>query len=254
MADPQQGQTHSAAFPAPPPFFKNFTAENLSRLKDFQQRGATKGAEDAGPANGCETEDLPDELRYLIPPAPPADGRYRSFGDQYDIADRLPSLEDQGIEQLYPSQPRSPAAGESDGTRSEWTLDRAVTLRKMAESLLLNFMELVGVLAVSPEQYGRKIEDLRKIFINAHHLLNEYRPHQARETLILMMEEQLERSRAETAGIMRMKEKVESILSDLASSFADLEPGEKKRGRPADKKLERHRQIWDSLDEVLGGG
>jgi mediator of RNA polymerase II transcription subunit 7 len=70
------------------------------------------------------------------------------------IADRLPSLEDQGIEQLYPSQLRSPSVNESDGTQSEWTLDRAMTLRKMAESLLLNFMELVGVLAVSPEQVG----------------------------------------------------------------------------------------------------
>ncbi|KAH0536237.1 hypothetical protein FGG08_006883 [Glutinoglossum americanum] len=246
MADAQQGHTHSAAFPAPPPFFKHFTAENLSRLKDIQG----DKTQDSGSAN--EAENIPDDLRYLIPPAPPDDGRYRSFGDQYDIADRLPTLEDQGIEQLYSSQPRSPSANELDGTQSEWTLDRAVTLRKMAESLLLNFMELVGVLAVSPEQYGRKIEDLRKIFINTHHLLNEYRPHQARETLILMMEEQLERSRAETAGIKRMKEKVESILSDLASSFSGLEPPEKQGRGPVNKTLEKHGQIWDALDEVLG--
>jgi mediator of RNA polymerase II transcription subunit 7 len=84
MADPQQGQTHSAAFPAPPPFFKNFTAENLARLKDFQRKAA-QSAEDAGSTSEGELENLPDELRYLIPPAPPADGRYRSFGDQYDV-------------------------------------------------------------------------------------------------------------------------------------------------------------------------
>jgi mediator of RNA polymerase II transcription subunit 7 len=68
-----------------------------------------------------------------------------------------------------------------------------------------------------------------------------------------MMEEQLERSRAETAGIKRMKEKVESILSDLTSSFNGLESSEKQGRKPVNISLERHRQIWDALDDVLGG-
>ena len=97
----------------------------------------------------------------------------------------------------------------------------------MAKSLLLNFLELVGVLSVNPEQYGRKIEDLRTLFINAHHLLNEYRPHQARETLILMMEEQLARSRAETDGIRNMKEKVDSILDGLGEQVDGLQAQQK---------------------------
>jgi hypothetical protein len=68
-----------------------------------------------------------------------------------------------------------------------------------------------------------------------------------------MMEEQLERSKAETEGILRMEEKVESILSQLASSFSDLEsPGRQERN-PGNKLLEKHGQIWDALDEVLGG-
>ncbi|KAI9765422.1 MAG: Mediator of RNA polymerase II transcription subunit 7 [Geoglossum simile] len=251
MAEPQQGHTHAAAFPAPPPFFRHFTTENLSRLKD--QRAGTQRAVSGGSTNQAELENLPDELRCLIPPIPPEDGRYWSFGDRYNITDRLPSLEDQGIRQIYPSQPRPPALNDIDGTQSEWTQDRAVILRRMAESLLLNFLELVGVLAISPSEFSRKIDDLRVIFINAHHLLNEYRPHQARETLILMMEEQLERSKAEAEGIMRMKEKVESILSELASSFNDLESPGRQGRNPGNKSLERHGQIWDALDEVLGG-
>ena len=57
--------------------------------------------------------------------------------------------------------------------------------------------------------------DLRTLFINFHHLLNEYRPHQARESLILMMKDQLERSRKETEGILKMKEEVEGVLEGL---------------------------------------
>ena len=57
--------------------------------------------------------------------------------------------------------------------------------------------------------------DLRTLFINFHHLLNEYRPHQARESLILMMRDQLERSRKETEGILKMKEEVEGMLEGL---------------------------------------
>lgn len=114
------------------------------------------------------------------------------------MIDTLPSLQEQGIEQLYPSPPDqrlqpqpqgqshgqsqgqsqgqsegqsqgqdeapdeipagtddAPAAATSmdgNGTQSEWTLDRAFYLQKIAKSLLLNFMELVGVLSVDPAQ------------------------------------------------------------------------------------------------------
>lgn len=64
-------------------------------------------------------------------------------------------------------------------------------------------------------QYAEKVQDLRNIFINFHHLLNEYRPHQARESLILMMQDQLDRSKAETEGILNMKTQVEAVLEGL---------------------------------------
>ena len=65
------------------------------------------------------------------------------------------------------------------------------------------------------EQYAEKVQDLRNLFINFHHLLNEYRPHQARESLILMMQDQLDRSKAETEGVLKMKAQVESVLEGL---------------------------------------
>ena len=39
-------------------------------------------------------------------------------------------------------------------------------------------------------QREQKIKDLSVLFINMHHLINEFRPHQARETLCVIMERQ----------------------------------------------------------------
>ena len=46
-----------------------------------------------------------------------------------------------------------------------------------------------------------------------HHLINQYRPHQARETLCLMMEEQLERVRRETDENRVAARRVDEVLA-----------------------------------------
>ncbi|MCJ1364487.1 Mediator of RNA polymerase II transcription subunit 7 [Acarospora aff. strigata] len=215
MADQQQQSgAISAAFPAPPPFYKHFTEQNLSRLKELQQKAQS---------------------------------------------------DDQGITQLYPSQPPAPPPATSTiatttvtNSTSEWTFDHAFHLRKLAKSLLLNFLELIGTLAVNPEHYGRKIEDLRTLFINMHHLINEYRPHQARESLIMMMEEQVERCRAEVRGIRQVRGKVKGILDGLKeSSVVGMEEvgekemeGEQRRRR----REEEDRRVWEALERELGDG
>lgn len=73
----------------------------------------------------------------------------------------------------------------------------------------------MGTMSIAPASYAEKIEDLRTLFINFHHLLNEYRPHQARESLITLMEGQLERVRAETEGIRSLRGKVNEVLGGL---------------------------------------
>jgi mediator of RNA polymerase II transcription subunit 7 len=61
--------------------------------------------------------------------------------------DPLPSLEEQGIQQLY-TPPATPT-----GTSGKHT-DRALILKRIAKSLLLNFLELIGIMSVNPEQVG----------------------------------------------------------------------------------------------------
>jgi mediator of RNA polymerase II transcription subunit 7 len=99
------------------------------------------------------------------------------------------------------------------------------------------------------------VNDLRNLFINAHHLLNLYRPHQARESLVMMMEEQLQRSKDEIEQMDKVKAEIESALEQLETQGKeigsaeqptnDVETAEKDSLQPG----EGSRQLWD----VLGG-
>lgn len=84
--------------------------------------------------------------------------------------------------------------------------------------------------------------------MNFHHLLNEYRPHQARESLILLMQDQLDRSRAETQGIRDMKEKVEGILEGLCQAKLIEENGEV----VSEVKTEEGAEVWEALEKEFG--
>jgi mediator of RNA polymerase II transcription subunit 7 len=70
-----------------------------------------------------------------------------------------------GVTQLYATEPNQ---------------DRTDELRILTRSALMNYLELVGIMGIDPTGWTEKIEDLRIIFINMHHLLNEYRPHQVK--------------------------------------------------------------------------
>jgi mediator of RNA polymerase II transcription subunit 7 len=78
MADQAQARMLSAAFPTPPPYYKHFTKPNVTKVRQIRREAATN-------TNQVDVESLPAELRYLIPPEPPADGRYKSFGAQHDV-------------------------------------------------------------------------------------------------------------------------------------------------------------------------
>jgi mediator of RNA polymerase II transcription subunit 7 len=142
-----------------------------------------------------------------------------------------------GIQQLY--TPPSTPSGKH--------IDRAFILKRLAKSLLLNFLEFVGVLGTNPEQYAEKLADLRTLLINFHHLLNEYRPHQARESLILMMQDQLERSRAETEGIMGMKGRVEGIIEGLSQAKLGEGVGDVDMQGLEKEEMEEGRDVWEEL-------
>lgn len=58
------------------------------------------------------------------------------------LDDELQSLEAAGVERLVPAEDNL------DGKH----VDRAFVLKRLAKSLLLNFLELMGVMGIAPEQ------------------------------------------------------------------------------------------------------
>lgn len=68
--------------------------------------------------------------------------------------------------------------------------DRRHELKRLTRSIVAAFLDLLEILIRNPgsEERVAKIEDLRLLLFNTHHLINEYRPQQARETLQLMLE------------------------------------------------------------------
>ena len=102
--------------------------------------------------------------------------KYVMFGQTFTTDDAIiRPLEASGVRRLYPQ-----------------AYDHKRELKKLNHSILINFLDLLDILIFAPDSVKRveKLEDLSLLFINMHHLINEYRPHQARETLRVMMEEQ----------------------------------------------------------------
>ena len=138
--------------------------------------------------------------------------------------------------------------------------DRALELKRLVKSLLLNFLELTGVLADSPSHAEAKIDDIRTLLINIHHALNEYRPHQARESAAEMMQEHLDRTRSETAAIRSQVDRARRVLEGLgslslpsplvasSSSAVGAEEGELQWDKV---KEERERELWRTMDALF---
>ncbi|KZM27416.1 Mediator of RNA polymerase II transcription subunit 7 [Ascochyta rabiei] len=248
-------------FPDPPPFYKHFTAENLERLADIE-----KEANDTSPSTRHLA--LPDELRYLIPPPPPsAHESFHVFGElakssgtnnfaqTMDFVSKTLGeqfvLSDWTYTQLYPS-----TADPSNST--EANIDRQQYLNRFNRSIIIEYISLLGIVALNPtsEHKDKKLKHILTLVCNMHALINEYRPHQARETLIRIMEEQVRRKKAEVQGVKDMRGKVESVLDGFGTAVkgetgTDTEDSEERVWGEADKRRDAQRGTWDALEELV---
>ncbi|KAK9196576.1 hypothetical protein WN943_004705 [Citrus x changshan-huyou] len=176
----------TAAYPPPPPYYRLY--------KEYLQN----------PNSAPE-------------PPPPIEGTYICFGGNYTTDDVLPSLEEQGVRQLYPKGPN---------------IDFKKELRSLNRELQLHILELSDVLVERPSQYARRVEDISLIFKNLHHLLNSLRPHQARATLIHILELQIQRRKQAVEDIKSGILKLLQGRSDLCVGTAERRSTTTSQGVP----------------------
>jgi mediator of RNA polymerase II transcription subunit 7 len=273
-------------FPDPPPFFKHFTTENLERLKDVHKE-ADNGTESlndiADSSLKLSTEQilsLPTELRYLIPPPPPNDDEsFHVFGEAAKssgtnnfaqmmefVSKTLGEqfvLSDWTYKQLYPSAPSASYSSDdptSTSNSTEANIDRQHYLNRFNRSIIIEYISLLGVVALNPtsEHKDNKLKHILTLVCNMHALINEYRPHQARETLIRIMEEQVRRKKAEVQAVKEMRGKVEEVLDGFGKAVNGETTTDKEEPKTKgkvwaeeDKRKEAQRRLWDVMDEIL---
>ncbi|KAL8715815.1 MAG: hypothetical protein Q9220_000482 [cf. Caloplaca sp. 1 TL-2023] len=216
----------SAAFPAPPPFYKSFTSTNLSRLSSLR---------DSNPS--ITSSSLPPDLHNLLsPPPPPSNQPYRLFGETHQQQQISPPQ--------APTDPPSPPKEPPNPHR----------LLQTTRQLLLTFLSLTHSLATDPDTWAPKWDEMRALFSEAHGIVNEYRPHQARETLIFMMEEQVEKCRAETRAGEEICERVRKVVEEVEGGGEGVgkvrgDGGAKKGG---DEKMRGEKRMWEVIAEEVG--
>ena len=69
--DDLDGANWTEQMPAPPPFWKHFTEENIAKAEEAQKDGMP----------------VSQDLRALVPPDPPADGKYRTFNISLNVSE-----------------------------------------------------------------------------------------------------------------------------------------------------------------------
>lgn len=191
-------ETAAALYPSPPPFYNFFTSENVQQYKDLLHEGKT-------PEEISQIKDI----RFLVPPQKPNGETYRSFGDLWWFQDKVIGLKESGVTQLYEGE---------DGENDDENLlspRRIEQLKKLTQSLLVNYLELIGIFASNPSLVSKKIEEIRIILINIHHLLNSYRLHQSREAMILNYQQKIQQTWDDVKKINETCDRVKSKIDQL---------------------------------------
>ena len=136
---------------------------------------------------------------------------------------------------------------------------------RLTKSLLLNFLELTTVLSEAPTEYEEKIDDIRRLMVNIHAVINMYRPHQARENVKEMLEGMLEDGRREVEGCERVKGEIGQFLEEVEGwrekskeqseelmevNGHEIERKEQQGDGFSEEKLQEAKRLWRLMDEI----
>ncbi|KZT30742.1 hypothetical protein NEOLEDRAFT_1053088 [Neolentinus lepideus HHB14362 ss-1] len=203
-------------FPSPPSHYTRYTNHNLKLLSLLKERAM---AEDLSQVNQNEVlvdqNDVPEwPLAELEKPRVDwilDEGSYTVFGDTWFVKETIPSLAELGGHQLYPADP---------------SVDRRPALLAITRSMLVTYSNLLSALLVppppptsnEPPEWHRHVEWLNILAQNIMAAANDLRPVQARASLELMMQRQLELRRQETQALHEKCSELEAKLAELNNS------------------------------------
>ncbi|MCO5585167.1 hypothetical protein L7F22_039099 [Adiantum nelumboides] len=202
--------------------------ETVSAAKEREMKEKTESVEEEKElAIGSSLLPVPnwDILLAMEPPNVDwikEDGYYSCFGDRWPVEESLPSLQEMGMAQIYP-------------TSENEEMDRPAILTSLLRTLLKSYLRLIDTVLSPPQAYlstqndpntGQitnqewlfttqdKARQINDISINFMHLLNETRPLQAREQLRDLMRDQLN-NRKQEANLMRLQ--CQAIRAEIQS-------------------------------------
>lgn len=81
----------------------------------------------------------------------------------WQLDDKLPTLEEQGMPKLG-----AESASQDEQGKEGKHQDRAFELKRLAKSLLLNFLELLGILSIDPAQVRLKPSPARFVLSSSY--------------------------------------------------------------------------------------
>lgn len=97
--------------------------------------------------------------------------------------------------------------------------DHRMELKKLVQSVAVAFLDLLQILATAPNSQLRtqRIDDISLLFIHIHHMINEFRPHQARETLKLILEIQKKNRETTSSNLSKMIDQCKLLMNEAFS-------------------------------------
>ncbi|CAF4219846.1 unnamed protein product [Rotaria socialis] len=157
----------------------------------------------------------------ILQPPPPIEGPYELFGLYVNGIDHtepiIRSLATQQIQRVY-MRP--------DDYKGE--------LKKLCFAILTNYLDLLQIVSrstttQSPDSGNillreQKLHEIELLFINIHHLINELRPHQARETLRVILEEQKQQREKTSLKLYSFLNRIVDVLNSAVYSLNDHVP------------------------------
>ncbi|KAJ1675785.1 Mediator of RNA polymerase II transcription subunit 7 [Spiromyces aspiralis] len=94
-------------------------------------------------------------------------------------------------------------------------------LRKLNMKLMFTYLELIEQLSKDPTNFSAEEKKIRTVLINMHHLINEYRPRQAKDTLRMMVQDQIKKKSELTEQLKSQCEEMEAALANLRQSVEE---------------------------------